>query len=327
METIAIITGGYGPEREISIKSASLIEASIDTNLFDYRVIYFDAGQKWYERDSKAMINKNDFSVKINGKKIKFDAVILMIHGDPAENGQIQGYFDGLKIPYANCDGFVSGLTFNKTAAKQVLQHYGIPMSKSKLFRRGDAINRHQLEMLGFPLFVKPNRNGSSYGISKVKNAEELDAALEKAFKYDNEIMVEVFMEGREFSSGAIRLNNVIHTFPLTEIITHRDYFDYAAKYQNESQEITPAEIDDKLSERCNACTKRIYRKLNCVGMIRVDYILKDGIFHMIEVNTIPGLSPQSIIPQQVTAYGWTMKQMVNELLEETLHKQGVHLQ
>ena len=318
VKKIALLTGGYGDERSISLKSAAFVEDNIDSSLFEVFVIHIDR-DRWYHRDSTEAVDRNDFSLSLNGRKIEFDLVFIMIHGDPAENGRIQGYFEGLNIPITTCDTFVSALTFNKYICNLVLAEYGVISAKSILVRSTDDWKKMRLADLGFPLFVKPNNNGSSYGISKVDQESKLDDAFSFGFKYDNELIIEEFIKGREFTCGAIRLKDEIITFPITEIISHNAYFDFEAKYENASDEITPADLSQELTHACQAITRRIYKSLNCHGMIRADFILKDGTFYLIEVNTIPGMTPQSLYPQQVRAHGWTVEQLLTKLFNQCL--------
>ena len=313
---IALLTGGYGPERSISLKSAAHVEENINTDLYDVYVIYLDKN-RWYHRDSETNIDRNDFTLALADRQITFDFVLIMIHGDPAENGLIQGYFESLSMPISTCNTFVSALTFNKFICNQLLANYGIKSAEAKLVRKSDDWTKMRIPNLGFPLFVKPNNNGSSYGISKVGSEEELAAAIEYGFEYGDELIIEEFMPGREFTCGALRYKNEIITFPVTEIISYNEYFDFEAKYENASDEITPADLSEELTVNCQDVTKRIYDKLNCQGMIRADYILKHGVFYLIEVNTIPGMTPQSLYPQQVRAHGWSISQLLEAVIEE----------
>jgi D-alanine-D-alanine ligase len=313
---IALLTGGYGAERSISLKSALFVEDSLDLMRFDVYVIYIDQ-DRWYHRDSNISVDRNDFSLTLDSNKISFDYVFIMIHGDPAENGLIQGYFQSLGLPISTCDTFVSALTFNKYVCNYVLTDYGVLSARSKMIRRDENWECRRIPELGFPMFVKPNNNGSSYGITKVKREDQLAAAIAKGFEYDDELIIEEFLDGREFTCGAIELKDQIHTFPVTEIKSHNEYFDFQAKYENASEEITPADLSDELTKACQAITRRIYKVLNCRGMVRVDFILKDKVFFLIEVNTIPGMTLQSLYPQQVRAYGWEIKDLLTQMIEE----------
>ena len=312
---IALLTGGYGAERSVSLKSADHIEGELSTERYDIFVIYLDS-DKWYHRDTETEIDRNDFSLHLDNVKIEFDFAFIMIHGDPAENGLLQGYFQSLHIPISTCDTFVSALTFNKYICNVVLAKYGILSARSVLLRTGEDWKKKRINSLGYPMFVKPNNNGSSYGISKVKKEGELEEAIKNGFLFDDELIIEEFMEGREFTCGALKVKDDIITFPVTEIKSYNEYFDFGAKYENESDEITPADLSLELTASCQAVTKRIYSELNCRGMVRADYILKDGVFYLIEVNTIPGMTRQSLVPQQVRAHGWTIEYLLDTIIE-----------
>lgn len=315
---IALLTGGYGAEQSVSLKSARNVEENLDQARYDVYVIYLDK-DRWYHRDSEVEVDRNDFSLTMSDGKITFDFIFIMIHGDPAENGLLQGYFQSMDLPISTCDTFVSSLTFNKYVCNFVLSNYGVLSARSKLIRKGESWEQQRISQLGFPMFVKPNNQGSSYGISKVKSKEDLAAAISKGFKYDDELIIEEFLEGREFTCGIIELKGELHTFPVTEIISHNEFFDFEAKYEHASDEITPADLSLELTASCQAITRRIYKALNCRGMVRADFILKDKVFHLIEVNTIPGMTPESLYPQQVRAYGWQMKDLLSMLIDETL--------
>ncbi|TVQ45760.1 MAG: D-alanine--D-alanine ligase [Saprospirales bacterium] len=314
-KTIAIVTGGFSEERIISLKSAKFVEDNLDKEKYKSRRIIIDL-DKWYEEDSGVQIDKNDFSLQIGADKITFDFAFLIIHGPPVENGLIQGYFDLLGIPYSTCDTFTSALCFNKQATKNYLKPFGIPMVDSILFTNNEQPTQEDIKRLGFPIFVKPNNHGSSFGISKVKNLGELKVACEKAYAFDNEILIEQYMEGREFSCGVVKKSGKTTALPVTEIISETEFFDFAAKYEHKSQEITPAKITKEQSDICRKSAARIYDLLSCRGMARVDFILHNGIFKILEVNTVPGLSPESIIPAQVKAMGWSYEEFLEELVE-----------
>ncbi len=317
-KNVALLTGGYGAEYDISILSAQNVENCLNRDLFNVYIIHIDR-HRWYHRDGNETIDRNDFSFQQGVTKITFDCALIIIHGDPAENGRLQGYFESIELPISSCDTLVSALTFNKYLCNYVLSDYGILSARARLIRKGEDWHKARIQELGLPVFVKPNRNGSSYGITKVKQADELTAAIEFGFKYDSELIVEEYLNGREFTCGAIRLEDEIIAFPITEIISHNEYFDFGAKYENESDEITPAALSEELTHACKTLTKRIYKGLNCRGMVRVDYILKDRVFYVIEVNTIPGLTDKSLFPQQVEAHGWTMTAMLTKLINQIM--------
>ncbi|MDX1406962.1 MAG: D-alanine--D-alanine ligase [Saprospiraceae bacterium] len=314
MITVAIVTGGPGAERGIALKSAVLVQTHLNPATYRHYTILLEENG-WFEQGTGDPIDLNDFSLVKGKHRIKFDFVFLIIHGTPAEDGKLQGYFEYLGIPHSTCDTLTCALTFNKQWCKDMLRAHDVPMARSVIVR-SDAIHEADLSAVGVPAFVKPNNNGSSYGVSRVDHPEDLPDALEKAARYDHEIMVEALISGREFSCGAVRDRETIHVFPLTEIIPDGAFFDYAAKYEGASQEITPAELDPGLSGECQALTRRLYQLLNCRGMVRFDYILEDGQFKLLEVNTIPGLSEASIVPQQAQAYGWTISHLLDVVVQ-----------
>ncbi len=317
---IAIVTGGLREERVISLKSAEFIEKNLNPKKYQSRVILLDSN-KWYDRDSGAEVDKNDFSIEVNGVRLNFDQVYLAIHGSPVEDGKIQGYFDLLGLPYSTCDTFTSALSFNKQATKNFLAAFGIPMAPSVLLKNGRMPEKAEMESLGFPVFVKPNQHGSSFGISRADNWNELQDSCAHAYSFDREVVVEAYMEGREFSCGVVKKKGKTLALPVTEIIPETEFFDYAAKYEHKSEEITPAEISDSESASCRQLAGNIYDLMNCRGMVRVDFILNQGIFKMLELNTVPGLSPESIIPAQAWALGWSYTEFLDIVIEDTSKK------
>ncbi len=320
MKHIAILTGGPSSERAISEKSASCIAQHLDPQRYSHRYIIMEKNG-WFDRESGVPIDLNDFSLTVEGVKEYFDLVFLMIHGTPAEDGKIQGYFEHLEIPHSTCDTLSASLTFNKQKCKEFLQAHGVAMAPSKLLLRDQEIVESELLAMGLPLFVKPNNNGSSYGISKVKRGQHLSEAIEKAFKYDDEVIVEAFLDGREFGCGIVKEGKTLHALPVTEIIPEAEFFTYEAKYEGASQEITPAEISDQLTLECQELSKKLYQLLSCRGMVRFDFILVDQQFYLLEANTIPGMSEASIIPQQARAYGWSIQKLLNVVVKDSLNK------
>jgi len=320
---IALVTGGYSREAEISYKSAVTVENNVDKNLFDvYKIDISPEGWFYTDNDgNKIAIDKNDFSLNLFDKKITFDAALMCIHGNPGEDGKLQGYFDMLNIPYTSCDATSSAITFNKRYTVAVAAFNGIKVSRSVLLIKNRFANPEEIiDNLQFPVFVKPNNGGSSIGMSKVNNAsEELGAAIDKAFKEDDQVLVEEFIEGRELTIGVFRKRNEIITLPITEIISKKDFFDYEAKYLGKSEEITPAKVDELIAEKIRAAAKKIYTVFNCRGVVRIDFIYneKAGEPFMLEVNTVPGQSDASIVPQQVKAMGWSLKEFYTALIEE----------
>ena len=311
---IAIITGGVVAERSVSLKSAKVVYKHLSRKKYNRFLVDFD-GKNFVEMKSKKKLSKSDFSFRKDGKKIKIDLAFLMLHGSPAEDGRLQGYLDILGIPYTGCDHFVSGLTFDKQACKTFLRNYKVPMVDSQLIRKGEKTDLKRIKKMGLPLFVKPNKNGSSYGITKVKTITEVAPAIQKAMKYDNEVLVERFIKGREFSNGVFQKGNEIIVLPITEIISQNEYFDFEAKYKNESDEITPADLSKKETETCQALSKKIYQALGCKGMVRMDYIKMGKEFCFLEANTIPGFSEQSLYPQQIVAAGMTIGEVLDDVV------------
>ena len=320
---IALVTGGYSGEAQISYKSAVTVEQNVDKEKFDvYKIDVCKEG--WLYDDgngNRTPVDLNDFTITINGKKINFDAALMCIHGNPGEDGKLQGYFDMLRIPYTSCDAATSALTFNKRYTVAVAAFSGIRVSRSVLLIKNRFTNPEEIiNNLQFPVFVKPNNGGSSIGMSKVNKAsEELGAAIEKAFNEDDQVLVEEFIEGRELTIGVFRKNNEIITLPMTEIISKKEFFDFEAKYLGKSDEITPAQVDESIAEKVRFAAKKIYQVFNCKGIVRIDFIYneKAGEPFMLEINTVPGQSEASLVPQQVKAMGWTLKEFYTAVIEE----------
>lgn len=267
---------------------------------------------------NKTAVDRNDFSFLLNGEKITFDFAYIIIHGTPGENGLLQGYFDLLHIPYSTCDVLASALTFNKFALNHYLQGFGIRISDSLLVRKGsDISDQDVIEKIGLPCFIKPNEGGSSFGVTKVKTAEQIRPAIEKAMHESDGVMVEAFMAGTEITCGCYKTRTKEVVFPITEVVSKNEFFDYAAKYDGESQEITPARLDDDTTRRVKTLTSAIYDILGCEGIIRVDYIITEGgKINLLEVNTTPGMTATSFIPQQVRAAGLDMKDVLTDIIE-----------
>ncbi len=281
----------------------------------------------WFYVDKqghRSPVNKNDFSVPSDEQPILFDAALIMLHGTPGEDGKIQGYLDCLHIPYTSCDASTSALTFNKRYTVAVAAFAGIKVARSlHLFREQPYDLNSVLKQLNLPVFVKPNNGGSSLGMSKVDQAEQLEEAIRKAFNEDRQVLIEEFIPGREFTVGVMSVEDQIITLPITEIITQNTFFDYEAKYLGASQEITPANVDEPIAEAIRANALAIYRIFNCAGVVRIDFIYNeaDGNPYMLEINTVPGQSEASIIPQQVRAMGWSLTDFYTRLLDECLQK------
>jgi D-alanine-D-alanine ligase len=326
--TIAFITGGYSTEAVISYKSAITIENNVDREKFNvYKIDIRPDG--WFceiPGNGKTVVDRNDFTVTENGRKITFDAVFVGIHGTPGEDGKLQGYFDLLKIPYTSCDAATSALTFNKRYTVAVAAFAGIKVARSlHLFKDQPIPAKQVLEQLTLPYFVKPNNGGSSIGMSKVNKREELEAAIEKAFREDDQVLIEEFISGREFTIGVFRSKGQILTLPFTEVRSKKEFFDFEAKYTaGLSEETTPAIVDEEIAEKIRAAAKKVYQVFNCRGVVRIDFIYNEeaGQPYMLEINTVPGQSEASIVPQQVKAMGWTLKDFYSALIEDVLaHK------
>lgn len=320
MLTIAIIAGGNSGEYDISMKSGKQVELHLDRKRFQPYLIEI-RGNNWncHFQEKKAPVDKNDFSIFIDKKKIVFDVVFNAIHGTPGEDGKLQGYFDALGIPYTSSGVTTSALTFNKDFCKRIVASYGITTAKSvHLFTSNpDPVGIISKE-LSLPVFVKPNNGGSSVGMSKVSVKDELAPALEKAFREDPEILVEEFIRGRELTCGVIRSGGQTLAFPVTEIISRKEFFDYEAKYKdNLAEEVCPANVTEDISAECQRISKDLYMKLNCAGVVRFDYILDGNTLYFLEVNTVPGLTEQSIVPKMAAANGWPMKELFSRMIEE----------
>ena len=322
---IAFVTGGYSGEAVISYLTAKTIEKNIDPKKFEHYKIDITKDGWFYQLPSgeKIMVDKNDFSLAINGGKTHFDAVLIGIHGTPGEDGKLQGYFDMLHLPYTSCDCAISALTFNKRYTVAVASFAGIKVANSVLlFKNNYQSPDEQVKNLKFPVFVKPNNGGSSIGMSKVNSpSEELGAAIEKAFNEDDQVLVEEFIKGREFTIGVFQSKGKIIALPITEIITKKEFFDYEAKYLGASLEITPAEIDESLTNKIKEEAIKIYQIFNCRGIVRIDFIYneEEGEPYMLEINTVPGQTEASLVPQQVKVMGWTLMDFYTALIDECL--------
>jgi D-alanine-D-alanine ligase len=323
---IAFVTGGYSSEAVISYKSAITIGNNLDTDKYDVYKIDLTPGGWFHETKSgsRIAVDKSDFSIQVDGKKILFDAALIGIHGTPGEDGRLQGYFDLLNIPYNTCDTASSAITFNKRYSVAVAGFAGVNVARSvHIFKTHPLSAEEILQQLSLPVFVKPNNGGSSIGMSKVNKAEDLAGALLKAFAEDDQVLVEEFIQGREFTVGVIRTTKELMVLPITEVKSKNEFFDFEAKYQGLNEEVTPAQISEDMAEKVRGTARRIYDALNCRGVVRMDFIYneaKDAPFFL-EVNTIPGQSEASIVPQQVRAMGWTLKGLYTEMIEDALSR------
>ncbi len=323
---IALIAGGYSGESTISVKSAGVIMQNIDTARFQVYLISITP-KKWtcLHSNSEFPVDKNDFSVSIQNRKIIFDSAFIMIHGTPGEDGLLQGYFDMLGIPYTSCNSTVSSVTFNKYFCNHVIRSLGgVNVARSCIIPVNLPFDLNEIASeVGFPCFVKPNAGGSSIGTTKVHKKDELQAAIDIALKEDDEVMIESFIQGREITCGVIRSRDMLISLPLTEVRSKKEFFDFEAKYDPAlADEITPAPIDEALSARIRKLSEFYYDKLHCKGVVRFDYIINDNGIWFLEVNTIPGMSAESIVPQQARAYGWSYTELTTRIIEESLKKQ-----
>jgi D-alanine-D-alanine ligase len=319
MKNIAIIMGGYSSEYKISLISGNVVYNNLDKSKYNgFRIHIFK--EKWVfvdDADVEYPIDKNDFSTTVNGNKISFDCVFNAIHGTPGEDGLMQAYFELLGLSQTSCGYYQAALTFNKRDLLSVLKPYGIKTAISYYLNKGDLVNTTEIvAKVGLPCFVKPNKAGSSFGISKVKTEAELPIAIETAYREDDEIIIESFLDGTEVSVGVINYKGEIVVLPITEIVSENDFFDYEAKYQGKSQEITPARISDEMTKKVGAIAKRAYEVLKMEGFSRSEFIIVNGEPHMLELNTIPGLTTESLIPQQAAAAGISLEDLFTNAIE-----------
>jgi D-alanine-D-alanine ligase len=324
MKNIAIIMGGYSSEFEISLKSGNVVYQNLDPTKFKgYRIHVFK--EKWVYVDDLGFefpIDKNDFSVIVKQTKITFDAVFNAIHGTPGEDGLMQAYFELLNLPQTSCGYYQAALTFNKRDLLSVLKPYGIKSATSYYLNQGDEINEDEIiQKVGLPCFVKPNKSGSSFGISKVKTKDELLIAIVNAYKEDDEIIIESFLDGTEVSVGVINYKGKVTVLPITEIVSENDFFDYEAKYLGQSQEITPARISEEVAAKVRNVAKKAYEILKMTGFSRSEFILVNDEPFMLEMNTIPGLTNESLIPQQANEAGISLEELFSNAIELALKK------
>ena len=301
MKKVAVIEGGYSSEKTVSIKSAKTVFDNLDRTKFNPTRVLIDENE-WtaYDDDGRYSIDKNDFSFTKNGTKHNFEYAFIVIHGTPGEDGKLQGYFDMIGIPYNTSSAAITSLTFQKFHCNQFLKNFGVNVAKAVLIKKGDKINKEEiLKKIDLPCFVKPTDGGSSFGVSKVKEANQLLDAINHAFEHGKEVIIEAFISGRELTSGVYLNEDCIQVLPITEIISENEFFDYEAKYNGKSDEVTPANISDKLTSEIKDLTYHIYNTLGMKGIVRMDYIVdkKDNAY-LIEINSVPGMSKESIVPQ-----------------------------
>ncbi len=322
-QNIAIVAGGNSSEIVISVKSAENLFNAIDRAKFIPWLIHME-GDKWnvFEKGKEiAAIDKSDFSFLSNGKKTRIDYAYITIHGTPGEDGILQGYFELLGIPYSTCNVTSSALTFNKWMCNNYLKNFDIPIANSMLLNKGGEINPSQVVgKLGLPLFIKPNAGGSSFGITKVKSENEIEGAIKKAWEESSQAIIEQFIDGVEFTCGLVKLSGKELIFPVTEVLPKNEFFDFEAKYTpGVTDEITPARLPEHLFKKCQELSSYIYSLCDCYGIVRVDFILKDNQFYFLELNTVPGMTDTSFIPQQVRAMGHTLTEVLSLVIEDKL--------
>jgi D-alanine-D-alanine ligase len=319
-KNIAIVAGGYSSEYEVSLRSAETLYTTIDRDRYNlYKVILEKEDWIALLPDGQTVsVDKNNFSFQQNGAVISVDFAYITVHGAPGEDGRLQGYFDMLRIPYSSCGVLASALTFNKYACNQFLKSQGVLVSDSIRLRRGESVVADEIVAgLGLPVFVKPNDGGSSFGVTKVKEAGRIREAVEKALDEGDEVIIERFIPGTEVTSGCYKVGGKIVAFPLTEVLPANDFFDYNAKYKGEAQEITPARLSAELTTRIQCETAKIYDLTGAKGIIRVDYIIPaDERPVLLEVNTTPGMTATSFIPQQIRAAGLDFKEVMTDIIE-----------
>lgn len=319
-QKIALVYGGNSSEWEISVMSGKNVAQSLDSRKYDVYEILL-RGSDWSCRGIQ--VDKTDFSVTLDEGKVKFDVALIMIHGTPGENGLLQGYFEMIGVPYTTCSSYVSSLTFDKFACKTFMRDVNIPMAKDVYLRRGDSYSVETIaEHLGLPVFVKPSDGGSSFGITKVKRIEDLDTAIKSAFEEGETVLLEQFIEGRELTQGVYFDGNDIVPLPITEIISHNEYFDYDAKYNGKSDEICPADIPQEVAATVSKYTCRIYHHFGCMGIVRCDYIVRpDGKVFFLEINTVPGMTKMSLVPAQIKAAGLNLSEILDNIISQASGK------
>lgn len=320
---IAVVSGGDSSEYVVSVKSGVNVFNAVDTGKFMPWLIQM-RGQEWIVLENSvkiADIDKSDFSFINNGNKIKFDFAYITIHGTPGEDGILQGYFELLGIPYSTCNVHTSSLTFNKWFCNNYLGSFGVKMAKSLKMTKGEKINSSEIvNKLGLPVFIKPNAGGSSFGVTKVKIQDDIETAIHKAWEESSEALIEQFIDGNEFTCGLVKIGNKKIVFPVTEVLPKNEFFDFEAKYTpGVTEEITPARLPAHLFEKCQNISSEIYDLCQCAGIVRIDYILKNDEFYFLEVNTTPGMTATSFVPQQIAAMGMTLKDIISLIIEDKL--------
>jgi len=322
-KNIAIVAGGDSSEVEVSLKSASGLNSFMDKERYNIFIVTI-VGKVWQvelSENEKISIDKNDFSFSHSGEKTTFDFAYITIHGTPGENGILQGYFDLIGMPYSCCGVLAAALTFNKFTCNTYLKGFGVKVAESLVLRSGQTVSDEEVaEKIGFPCFIKPNVGGSSFGVTKVKSIEQVQPAIQKAFAEGEEVMIEAFLAGTEITCGIYKTKLKSQVFPVTEVVSENEFFDFDAKYKGQVQEITPARISASLTGRVQKLSSAIYDILGCKGIVRIDYIISEGdVINLLEVNTTPGMTTTSFIPQQIAAAGLDIKKVMTEIIENEL--------
>ena len=324
MKNIAIIAGGNSSEYEVSMKSGKNIYDEVDETRYNKYLVVMKE-RDWHVEigEEKYPVDKNDFSFTRNGEKILFDFAYITIHGVPGENGLLQGYLDMMGVPYGCCNVLASALTFDKHTCNTYLKSYGVNVADSVMLIRGMAYDVNEIiNEVGLPCFVKPNAEGSSFGVTKVKEAAQLEDALKKAFALCREVLIETFIDGTELTCGVVKAGDMDITMPIAEVVPKNEFFDFEAKYDpTKSDEIIPARISPELTNRIKTLSSMIYDILRCEGIIRVDYIVREDEIFMLEVNTTPGMTSNSFVPKMVRAMGGTLREVLTKIIDNKLNR------
>ena len=319
---VGVVCGGFSSEYEISIQSGKTVFSNLDRNLWETYLITIDSSD-WTaidDHNNKYIVSKGDFTLNDGQKNLELDVIFNAVHGAPGENGQLAALWELLEIPFSSTDSYNAALTFNKRDCLSVLRAWNVPTAKYFELNQGDPIDLEKIQKtVGLPCFVKANRAGSSFGVYKVNSANELEGSIKEAFKEDHQLLIETALEGREVSVGVAKFNDTIEVFPITEIISENDFFDYAAKYEGKSQEITPAELPEYWQKAVENWSRLVYKKLGLKGVVRSEYIFVDGTPHLLEINSVPGMTAKSIIPQQLNAMGIELSDFFSYLLQTAL--------
>ncbi len=319
-KNIAVIYGGFSSEHEISVQSGLYVSSVIDREKYNvYNILI--SKQNWKCTNKNEKIDKSDFSINNNNNKIKFDVALILIHGTPGENGILQAYLEMYNIPYLGSNVLTSSLTFNKFYCNNYLRNYQIKMAESVLIRKNDKLNTSKIiKKLSLPIFVKPNAGGSSFGITKVKKESELIVAINHALTESDEVIIEQFIKGREITCGLTKINGELKAFPLCEIVSKNEFFDYEAKYNSSlNEEIVPAPIAEAIANNCTHISKKIYQILNCSGIVRIDYIFSDNVFYFLEINTIPGMTSESLVPKMIKYANINITDLYTSLIQNII--------